>query len=108
MKALLLALLFFPLLCLATHNRAAQITYKRIPPYSTTSGGVTVDVYNYSITVTRYTDNGPAIADRCVDTIYFGDGARQAVQRSNGTPTCSCGGGCGVLISNAFGINIKE
>ncbi len=56
----------------ATHNRAGEITYKWM--YGTT----------YGFTLTTYTADGPQIADRCRDTIYFGDGAFTVVERSNG------------------------
>ena len=64
--------------------------------------GSTAPVYNYLITVIRYTDDGSdhapnLIADRCVDTVYFGDGSHDWAERSNGTtplcigcPPCGC------------------
>jgi len=85
----------------ATHNRAGEITYKRIAPFTKVAGGVTVQVYTYSITVTKYTDDGPGIADRCVDTIYFGDGDRGIAPRINGI-TCPSNNPCGFL--NTFAI----
>ena len=74
----------------ATHNRAGEILYKRIPPYTQTLLGITIKVYTYSITVIKYTDDGVNIADRCVDTVYFGDNTRAVASRVNG-PTCYCG-----------------
>src|SRR4051812_37836190 len=89
----LFVLLFF--LCFtyanATHNRAGEITYKRIAPFTAVVGGVTVQVYTYSITVIKYTDDGPTIADRCVDTVFFGDGSRGIAPRINGATGCGCG-----------------
>lgn len=89
----------------ATHNRAGEITYKRVAPFSKVVGGLTVQVYTYSITVILYTDDGQGIADRCLDTIYFGDGEFGIAGRANGIPGgCDCkpyGGqavGCGSLI----------
>jgi gliding motility-associated-like protein len=57
----------------ATHNRAGEITYKWLYAYT------------YEIKVTTYTNiNGTNLADRCEDTVYFGDGTRAVVLRSNG------------------------
>lgn len=86
---------------LATHNRSGEILYKRIPPYSS---------YTYSITVIKYTDNGPNVADRCLDTIYFGDGQKGLAQRVNGiSGSCSCGpSACGEIIVNEPGYVLKE
>lgn len=79
--------LLFTILCLgvflsskATHNRAGEITYKWIGP----------GLYTYQIKVTTYTNiNGTGLADRCEDTVYFGDGSRAVVLRSNGAQS-SC------------------
>jgi gliding motility-associated-like protein len=91
----------------ATHNRAGEITYKRIPPYSEVVGGVNVPRYTYLITITKYTDHGTGKADRCVDTVYFGDGERGIAARINGPSVpCNCGKfnnvqvGCGEVIIN--------
>jgi gliding motility-associated-like protein len=63
----------------ATHNRAGEITYK--------CNGNT-----YTITLVTYTADGDNIADRCQDTIYFGDGTSAVVPRSNGPlGTTDCG-----------------
>ena len=63
----------------ATHNRAGEITYKWLFGYT------------YQIKVTTYTNiGGTNLADRCEDTVYFGDGTRAVVLRSNG-PFGSCG-----------------
>jgi len=78
----------------ATHNRAGEITYLRIAPFFTVVGGVNVPVFTYSITLIKYTDDGSLIADRCTDTIYFGDGNYAIVPRINGPITigdCNCG-----------------
>lgn len=70
---------------LASHLRSGEIIYKRLPPFTNSN-------FTYSITVIKYFDYGGAIADRCVDTIYFGDGTKAAALRSNGsTFTASCG-----------------
>ena len=65
----------------ATHNRAGEITYKWLYGYT------------YQIKVTTYTNiGGSNLADRCEDTVYFGDGARAVVLRSNGPCTGPCAG----------------
>lgn len=90
----------------ATHNRSGDITYKRIAPFTGPNG---VAVYNYSITVTKYFDANVnmMIADRCADTVYFGDGTKGTAYRINGLTTgCSCSAisvtpvGCGGNISS--------
>lgn len=104
----IIALLLFPLISLATHNRAGEISYKRIAPFSKVVGGVTVQVYTYSITITKYTNDGEGIADRCLDTVSFGDGEKGIAPRINGSPLggCKCGTlgtvaiGCGSIIIN--------
>ena len=69
----------------ASHNRAGEITYKWI------SG------YKYEIKITTYTNllvvNGLNPPDRCQDTVDFGDGTKQAVNRTNGTTFTLCGPG---------------
>jgi len=78
----------------ATHNRAGEITYKWI------SG------YTYQIKVTTYTNIGSSgLADRCEDTVHFGDGTSAVVLRSNGPS-----GGCspakeGVAITSTIKLN---
>lgn len=107
--------LFFCLMAygmFATHNRSGEITYKRVAPYSSVTPSGTVALYNYSITVTRYTDHGSTVADRCVDTVYFGDGQFGIAPRINGGSTlgCGCGGsvGCGELIVTQPGYTVKK
>jgi gliding motility-associated-like protein len=85
----------------ATHNRAGEITYKRIQPFTKVVGGVTVQVYTYSITIITYTDDGPGIADRCVDTVLFGDGDRGIAPRINGPTNCANNNSCGFLNGKA-------
>jgi hypothetical protein len=99
----------------ATHNRAGEILYQRIPPFTSVVGSSTVQVYTYSISVIRYTDDGPGIADRCVDTVYFGDGSSGIAPRINGSAgICGCGFfngtmaiGCGSLIVNTTNYRVK-
>jgi gliding motility-associated-like protein len=90
----------------ATHNRAGEISYTRIAPTTATVGGLVVDVYRYRITIIKYTDYGIGIADRCVDTLYFGDGDRGVAPRVNGpfnnccAPFAGAQIPCGDLIVN--------
>src|SRR5688500_17730633 len=88
----------------ATHNRAGEISYIRIAPFTKVVGGSIVPEYIYLITVTKYTDDGPGIADRCVDTVFFGDGERGIAPRING-PVMSCG--CGNMGGFALGCGVK-
>lgn len=109
-KALLI-LCIFTMPMLATHNRAGEITYKRIQPFTTTVGGVQVQVYTYSITVTLYTDFGEQKADRCQDTLYFGDGDKAILDRLNGTGAiagCRCAPRCGEIIINQPNYGVKK
>ncbi len=91
----------------ATHNRAGEILYKRIAPYTDVVGGVTVPVFNYSITIITYTDDGPGIADRCEDTVYFGDGQRGIAFRINGNGGCGGCAHCGVVIVSDPNYRVK-
>jgi len=118
MKTLLLSLVLLFSVCAlkATHNRSGEILYKRIAPFSTVTGGVTVPVFTYSITLITYTDDGPSIADRCEDTIYFGDGQKAIAPRVNFPGTsgsfsnCGCGSGvgCGNIIMNEANYRVKK
>ena len=111
----LLLILFFE--AKATHNRAGEIYYKRIQPYTSVVGGQIVQVYNYSITIIVYTADGPQIADRCsLDSVYFGDGSVGRAPRINGSPGggCQCTsvvGGivprCGEIIINSSNYRVK-
>lgn len=95
----------------ATHNRAGEILYKRVAPFSSIVGGVSVPTYSYLITVIVYTDFGQSVADRCADTVYFGDGARGIAKRINGNFSgCNCYNGqvpCGEVIINQANYNVK-
>lgn len=113
--SLLLLLLVLTFRSYATHNRAGEITYKRIAPFTTVVGGVTVPVFTYSITVILYTADGQLVADRCIDTLYFGDNQREVITRVNGpTSGCDCRFfsnkpiGCGVLIINDVDYKVKQ
>ena len=94
--------LLFTVLCLgffftsnATHNRAGEITY------------VWLNGYTYQIKVTIFTDIvGTNFADRCEDTLYFGDGTSAMVLRSNGLCSGFCSPACdGVPISASTKLN---
>ncbi|MBL7936358.1 MAG: hypothetical protein JNM51_11195, partial [Bacteroidia bacterium] len=79
----------------ATHNRAGEITYKWLYGYT------------YQIKVTTYTNiYGSNLADRCEDTVYFGDGTRAVVFRSNGgSSLCSPPAKDGVAINAKIKLN---
>lgn len=107
----LIILVLFSTYMFATHNRAGEITYKRIQPFTTMVGGIQVQVYTYSITVTLYTDFGDQKADRCQDTLYFGDGDKAILDRLNGTGPiagCRCAPRCGEIIINQPGYGVKK
>ena len=104
LHTLFLVLCFFLFIQVkATHNRAGEITYKRIEPFTKVVGGITVQVYTYSITLIKYTDDGPNIADRCVDSVFFGDGKMGIAPRINGPTNCGTNNpnGCGFLNNQA-------
>ncbi|MDP3567529.1 gliding motility-associated C-terminal domain-containing protein [Sediminibacterium sp.] len=109
-RLLFLFLIFVSAYGFATHNRAGELLYKRIAPFTQTLNNLTVQVYTYSITLIKYTDHGPQVADRCVDTIYFGDGQRGVAQRINGgTGLCQDCPQCGTLIINEpSGYKVKK
>lgn len=118
-----LVTIFFFLVALSTqasHNRSGEITYKRIAPFTATVGGMTVPYYRYQITLILYTDDDTKststgnVADRCSDSISFGDNTIELVNRANGgtplCPTCApCGcPNCGELIINEAGFRVKK
>lgn len=97
---ILLVCFFSSLTIFATHNRAGEILYKRIAPFTNVVGSATLQVYTYSITVIKYSNDGSNIGDRCVDTVYFGDGQKGVAPRINGTFTCNCAtNACGEIIA---------
>lgn len=112
-RTLSVVLLFICVQLSASHNRAGYITYKRIPPYT---GFNNAPVYNYSITVVKYFDDDGCmfVPDRCVDTVYFGDGTKGIAPRVNGSVNCNCGtvssvaATCGSLISADPNFRVKE
>ncbi len=82
----------------ATHNRAGEITYRWLYGYT------------YEIKIVTYTNiGGSNLADRCEDTLYFGDGFRAVVPRKNG-PQGLCGNGPtdphnGIAITSSIKVN---
>lgn len=85
-NVLLLILLFASLSqAFATHNRAGEITYRRIFDSNHPNS------YTYEATVTTYT-RLPAnqIPDRCELEIKWGDGTLDTIQRINGPSSSSC------------------
>lgn len=89
---------------MATHNRGGEITYQYIGnPYSSNP----YEKYKYLFTITVYMNDGPNVADRCYDTLYFGDGTSAVVPRSNGPiGNCDCGSiPCGQLVCTGYKIN---
>lgn len=106
---ILLFSISFSLQIVATHNRAGEILYKRIAPFTNVVNSVTVQVYTYSITVIKYVNHGVNVADRCVDTVYFGDGQKGIAPRINGTFTCNCGtNGCGTMLVTNPNYMVKQ
>ncbi len=69
----------------ATHNRAGEITFRRIFDANNPNS------YKYEATVTTYT-RLPAnqIPDRCELEIVWGDGTLDTIQRVNGNSSSSC------------------
>jgi gliding motility-associated-like protein len=69
----------------ATHNRAGEITYRRIFDANNPNS------FKYEATVVTYT-RLPAnqIPDRCELEILWGDGAVDTIQRTNGVSISSC------------------
>lgn len=104
----LLSLFVFNLTANATHNRSGEIIYKRVAPFGT----LNAPIYTYSITVIKYMDHGSLIADRCVDTVYFGDGQKGIAPRINGGTSLNCGCSgtiqCGQLIVQQIGYTLKK
>lgn len=112
-KVLVLLFIFVSAISFATHNRAGEIVYKRIAPFTSMVGGALVPYYNYSITIIVYTDDGNNIADRCsLDTIYFGDGQVGSFPRVNGGMLigcdCSSNYSCGEIIINDPNYRVKK
>jgi gliding motility-associated-like protein len=79
----------------ATHNRAGEILYKRIAPFTATVNGNVVAVYRYYFQINTYTEiNSPGgNADRCKLTLHLGNGDTLVMPRING-PVTQGGGDC--------------
>jgi gliding motility-associated-like protein len=78
----LMALLLFVVSdAFSTHNRAGEITYKRLSHNT------------YEITVTTYTEPSSTQADRCEVKVLFGDGKSDSIPRINGLPKTGCNHG---------------
>jgi gliding motility-associated-like protein len=97
----LFILFIFVLTCksgLASHNRAGEITYKWLFGFT------------YEIVVTTYTNTNNTTADRCYDTVYFGDGTFEALPRTNGVTGNLCGNtvGDGVMIDTWIKLNVYK
>lgn len=103
---ILVIVVFSSTLMWATHNRGGEITYKYIGnPYSF----IPAEKYKYLFTITVYMNDGNGIADRCYDTLYFGDGTSAVVARTNGpigASGCDCGNiPCGQILCPGFKVN---
>ncbi|MFN5183842.1 MAG: gliding motility-associated C-terminal domain-containing protein [Bacteroidota bacterium] len=103
MRSFLKSIFFLSFICFcffarASHNRAGEITYKWLFGYT------------YEIVITTYTNTYNTNADRCYDTLYFGDGTSEAVPRINGITgnLCSPGVGDGVMIDTWIKLNIYK
>lgn len=94
-RALLILFLFCSYFSKATHNRAGEILYKRIAPYTATVNGFVVAVYAYEFKINTYTEiNSPGgNADRCKLTLHLGNGDSIICRRTNG-PNSSNNGDC--------------
>ncbi|MBL7916778.1 MAG: hypothetical protein JNM96_00175, partial [Bacteroidia bacterium] len=96
-KGLLYLFLIVSFYVNATHNRAGEILYKRIAPFTATVNGVIVPVYRYYFQINTYTEiNSPGgNADRCKLTLHLGNGDSIVMPRVNGSPagpSGDCGG----------------
>tara|TARA_B100000795_G_scaffold24269_1_gene16221 strand:- start:6224 stop:8920 length:2697 start_codon:yes stop_codon:yes gene_type:complete len=60
----------------ATHNKAGEITYRKL------------NGFTYEITITTYTDPRSSQADRCELGIFFGDGDSDTIPRINSAAPC--------------------
>ena len=75
-RGLLILFLFCVYLSNATHNRAGEILYKRIAPFTATVNGLVVPVFVYEFKINTYTEIGSpgGNADRCKLTLHLGNG----------------------------------
>ncbi len=96
-RALLYLFLFISFFSHSTHNRAGEILYKRIAPFTATVNGLVVPIYRYQFQINTYTEiNSPGgNADRCKLTLHLGNGDSIIMPRVNGSPagpSGDCGG----------------
>jgi len=94
----------------ATHNKAGEILYKRIAPYTTTVNGNIVPVYNYSFLIITYTEiNSPGgNADRCKLVLHTGFNNDSIVmKRFNGPPSPSSGDCAGTFEGQVLNATTK-
>jgi hypothetical protein len=94
----------FFLLCIsvslhASHILSGDIRYERIEPFTE---------FRYKFTVTKYMNSGPSSADRCVDTVYFGDGNKGVAGRINGDlcDLCSNVYRCGEIVEPGMSVSV--
>src|SRR4051812_4855140 len=94
-RSLLIIFLFCIYFSKATHNRAGEILYIRIAPFTATVNGQVKAVFNYSFIINTYTEiNSPGgNADRCKLTLHLGNGDTLVCLRQNG-PNNHPGGEC--------------
>lgn len=94
-RGFLIIFLLFTLFSRATHNRAGEILYKRIAPFTAKVSGIVIPVYNYSFQINTYTEiNSPGgNADRCKLTLHLGNGDSIVCPRVNG-PSGPTSGDC--------------
>ncbi len=94
-RVLLILFLFCSYFSKATHNRAGEILYKRIAPYTATVNGFVVAVYAYEFKINTYTEFGSpgGNADRCKLTLHLGNGDSIVCPRVNG-PNSNSNGDC--------------
>jgi gliding motility-associated-like protein len=95
-RVLLILFLFCVYFSKATHNRAGEILYTRIAPFTATVNGNVIPVYWYKFQINTYTEiNSPGgNADRCKLTLHLGNGDTLVLPRVNG-PQTSSSGECG-------------
>ncbi len=110
-RVLLILFLFCAYFSKATHNRAGEILYTRIAPFTATINGNVVPVYWYRFKINTYSAIGSpgGNADRCKLTLHLGNGDTLVLPRING-PITSGGGECqnthdGVPLSSTTQVN---
>jgi len=94
-RVLAVIFLFSVLFSKATHNRAGEILYTRVAPFTKIANNIVVPAYNYTFLINTYTEiNSPGgNADRCELTLYLGNGDSLVLPRLNG-PFSNANGDC--------------